>query len=224
MTANSQMQTVIGPAMGVIDASPDSPHCKVWREHAKAWCDEFNAHKKAKKAFKDGKGPDPGPLKRGSFNDRFFPALEKAGIPGVRREFPLGATRGSGAFTMGEVAAKLGGEGELAELAAQSGDMFTRIARGAGGAGAGFWDNARGLMRTELEALQGQGYHPFFPDGMQDGTALEVKAPGDKIKKNQGKKYAKTAPNKTCLIISAKGCDPNGDFTTPKGNCKAAPK
>jgi hypothetical protein len=223
MTANSQMQTVIGPAMGVMDASPDSPYCKVWTKHAKAWCEELNAHKKAKKAFKNGQGPDPGPLNRGSFNDRFFPDLEKAGIPGIQREFPLGATRGSGAFTMGEVATKLGGEGELAELAMRSEDIFSNIAGGAGSATAGFWDRGRGLMRAQFEALESKGYHAFFPDGMQDGTALEVKAPGDKVKKNQGKKYAKTAPNKTCVIISAKGCDPNGDFTTPKGNCKAAP-
>jgi hypothetical protein len=125
---------------------------------------------------------------------------------------------------MGEVATKLGGKGEAAQLASRSGDIFTKIAKGAGGAGAGFWDRARGLMRAEFEVLEGQGFHAFFPDGMQDGTALEVKAPGDKVKKNRGKKYAKTAPNKTCVIISAKGCDPNGDFTTPKGNCKAALK
>lgn len=86
---------------------------------------------------------------------------------------------------------------------------------------AGAFDRARKRMRDAFDALKGQGYHVFFPDGMKpDGTALEVKGPGDRLGKNQAKKYAKTSPSGKCVVISAKSCDPTGDITTPGGQCK----
>jgi hypothetical protein len=76
-------------------------------------------------------------------------------------------------------------------------------------------------MRDTFGPLKDAGYNTFYPDGMtRDGTAIEIKGPGDPTKLNQAKKYAKAAPNQKCIVVSAKTCDTDG-ICTPGGRCKA---
>lgn len=208
----------------VVDAANDSPECKAWRQAAESWCKEWNDHKDAVKAWeKNPQGPKPS-LNRGSFNDRYFQGLNQAGVTGIQREVPLGFSRGRGAFTPSELADRLG-PGPLSDLASTAGVGGSALSTAGAGlgmtSGGRAWDAARRNMRTEFQALSDAGCHPFFPDGLTPGgTALEVKGPGDRLGPGQAQKYAKTAPEKKCVVISAKSCDPGGEITTPGGACK----
>jgi hypothetical protein len=51
---------------------------------------------------------------------------------------------------------------------------------------------------------------------------VEIKGPGDSERTNQFANEKKCSKNGELLIIDHEACDPEGDITTPGGNCKAA--
>ncbi len=121
---------------------------------------------------------------------------------------------------MAEVAEREG-PGAVANMAGMSEQMYQSASSSLGmTSGGGAWDEVRKGLNEEFSTLKDAGYHPFYPDGMKDGNPIEIKGPGDNLKKNQAKKYAKAAGKDKCLVISAESCDPSGDITTPSGQCK----
>jgi len=50
---------------------------------------------------------------------------------------------------------------------------------------------------------------------------VELKGPGDSERTNQFDNEKKCSKSGELLVIDHEACDPDGDITTPGGNCKA---
>jgi hypothetical protein len=65
-------------------------------------------------------------------------------------------------------------------------------------------------------------FSPFYPDAVdEDGTAIEIKGPGDHEGDGQFQKYADASPSKRCIVVSAASCDPDKIITDENGDCRA---
>ena len=157
-----------------------------------------------------------------SFNDRFYSSLNDMAPSirqGIQREVPLGIKWGGQVFSMAAIIGSPSGMGAEAQALQ---NMHAQGAASIVGDTPGAYDALRNEMRQESNRLFGQqgAGSAFYPDGMKDGTAIEIKGPGDSPGDGQYEKYQEASPNKQILVIDNKACDPGEKITNSAGKCK----
>ncbi len=233
----------------VIHAGAPSPEwpdrnadCEAYRAAVKKWCAETRQRKaEVAQWLKDnnmtmaqvtamkkaGKGLPTGfpqfPSRK--FNDYYYSALPSGLAQRTAREVPLGvaahdaAGNVTGWSSIDDFATANPGTRAAATARGLS-SSYDDLARGVSSQRAGFWDNVRHQLNQRAGGL-GKGNSPFYPDGLRDGrTAIEIKGPGDTEGDHQFQRYADTAPDGKCIVISPKSCAVAGELTKG-GRCKA---
>jgi len=188
----------------------DNELCKSWREEAKRWC--------------GSKALDPGETQRG-FNKRFNNNLSNKN-PSLANQFdpeiPIGVVQGGTLTVIEQAAANAASPAHAAANAL----LTTWVGLGCrwlegtiGGKGM-----CSGLNQR-IKGLFGKGAQGIHADGLlRDGTAVEIKGPGDSPGDGQFDKMQKCAKNGKLLVIDGEACDPNNDILTPSGGCKGGQK
>ena len=197
---------------GVYRPTVDNDLCESWREEAKRICNTGKTDL------------DPGETQR-NFNKRFYNNLNNRN-PGMANQFDpeilVGVQQG-GTLTVLEQAAANPSAAFHAEANAL---ILTWVGLGCqyleGGIGGKGMCSA---LNQRVKGLFGAGASPIHADGMlRDGTAVEIKGPGDKPGDGQFDKEQKCAKNGKLLVIDGKACDPNNEILTPSGGCPKGKK
>jgi hypothetical protein len=218
MTAQSA-GTLVSFGAGVYRPAEDSEMCKAWREEAIAWCPPNDKNKKK------------GEKKNRNFNKRFFENLKKK-VPDIDTQLgpeqPIGLlVKGDEAKTLVGAFKDMTGKGDpraaaVAAVVAGWSALAPRIW------GVGKYITGKSMcsaLNRKISSLFGSGVTGLHADGMlADGTAVEIKGPGDAEQPNQFKNLKDCSKNGKVLIIDHEACDPGGAICTPQGRCKAPPK
>ena len=195
-------------AGGAFRPTPENEICKAWRAEAEEWC-------------KGGTRPNE---KQRNFNKRFYDNL-KQNNPNLSSQFspevPVGIIdRASGSVS--QVMHQLTAAGDPRAAAVMT--SWAALAARYGGVGKAI--SGKGMcsgLNSRIRGQFGKGSTGLHADGaLKDGTSVEIKGPGDSERTNQFANEKKCSKNGELLIIDHEACDPEGDITTPGGNCKAA--
>ncbi len=215
--------TVVQVGAGLYRPTPDNELCKQWRENAKEWCAK-------------GKPKRPGESQR-NFNKRFYNDLNKNN-PNLCKQFdpeiPVGFTDAAGNIQVLEKLAAAGNVGANNVILSWCalGLRFWGATAGVTGPYTDFSGVTQtlssdpitgksmcGALNNRIWGQFGHDVVPIHADGMlRDGTAVEIKGPGDSEKPGQFDKEKACARNGEVLIIDAEACDNEG-ITTKSGGC-----
>jgi hypothetical protein len=203
MPKNVPAGTVMSAGAGVISPGSDSLLCQAFNEAVEAWC-------------------DPERVKNGTeFNDYFFAALENQGPEGaalaqsIAREVPILVNKTTGIVQTLEAAA------ETNPVAAGLAETIETFMPAGSVAAAKAWKAFRWRSLLQSWRTPGKGGSLKFPDGMADGTPIEIKGPGDTYREGQVEDYKKVSTSGNLTEISCESC---GNDCNEGNKCPPPPK
>ena len=191
---NKGIATILGGAGGGGPLSAKDASCKAFAAAVDEWC---------------GKSGD---LKRGTFNDYFFKALEKTKPSGSELASSMQADETVTAAKPAEsiaaaVARGTGGSAQAARRVLQT--------QAAGGAGASM--KAWSKLGANWLAKEPPPDAPRFPHGKLQNAAIAVKAPGDTFEPGKLEEYQSVQREKKVFEV---GCESCGEDCAKGNRCK----